>query len=330
MDDAVVARDQVHRRRRHERSDRDGLRVRDLRDALDAVLQAVRRRARGGDPDRRHDRPRRAPARDDEAARRLELVPARAGSSGCPGWTSGELELDRRAGAEPRTHAAGARSRSAASAPPASPASSLIAILALGLAYVKLASGGNTVSVPAGAEGRPADPASVPLRHGAGQLRRRLRHPRRPREPDQARFSADRPARHPDQGAARPILALPVFRLEGGPGHQQHDVPRRPAGSPTTTTSSSSATAASTAPSGSTAPRSSSALKHSTDFLGQKSYHAYIAGVSRLRQPGSSRTASISPATRCPSRSTTSRPPAGPSATAASTSSARAPARGSR
>ena len=45
--------------------------------ALDAVLQAVRRRARGGDPDRRDDRPRGAAARDDEAARRLELVPAR-------------------------------------------------------------------------------------------------------------------------------------------------------------------------------------------------------------------------------------------------------------
>ena len=44
--------------------------------AVDADVQAVRRRARDGDPDRRHDRPRGAPARDDEAARRLELVPA--------------------------------------------------------------------------------------------------------------------------------------------------------------------------------------------------------------------------------------------------------------
>ena len=52
------------------------VRLRDLRDALDAVLQAVRRRARGGDPDRRHHRPRRAAAGDDEAARRLELVHA--------------------------------------------------------------------------------------------------------------------------------------------------------------------------------------------------------------------------------------------------------------
>ena len=57
------ARDQVHGRRRHQRRDRDGLRLRDLRDALDAVLQAVRRRARGGDPDRRDDRPRRCSCR---------------------------------------------------------------------------------------------------------------------------------------------------------------------------------------------------------------------------------------------------------------------------
>ena len=39
-------------------------------------LQAVRRRARVGDPDRRHARPGDPAARDDEAARRLELVPA--------------------------------------------------------------------------------------------------------------------------------------------------------------------------------------------------------------------------------------------------------------
>ena len=58
-----LARDPLDGRRRHQRGDRDGLRVRGLRDALDAVLQAVRRRARGGDPDRRDDRPGRAAAR---------------------------------------------------------------------------------------------------------------------------------------------------------------------------------------------------------------------------------------------------------------------------
>ena len=70
-----LARDQVDRRCGHERRARDGRRVRGLRDALDAVLPAVRCRALGCDPDRRHDRPRGAPAGVDEAARRVELVP---------------------------------------------------------------------------------------------------------------------------------------------------------------------------------------------------------------------------------------------------------------
>ena len=56
-------RDQDDGRSRDQRGDRDGLRLRGLRDALDADLQAVRRRARGGDPDRRDHRPRRAAAR---------------------------------------------------------------------------------------------------------------------------------------------------------------------------------------------------------------------------------------------------------------------------
>ena len=76
MDEAISVRDQAHGRCRHQRGDRDGRRVLDLRGALAAVLQAVRRRARDGDPDRRDDRPRGAPARVDEAAGRLELVPA--------------------------------------------------------------------------------------------------------------------------------------------------------------------------------------------------------------------------------------------------------------
>ena len=89
-DEAVAQGHQVDRRRRHERRDRHGRRLRGLRDALDADVQAVRRRARDGDPARRDDRPRRAAARVDEAARRLELVPAAVAPSGCPGssWAS--------------------------------------------------------------------------------------------------------------------------------------------------------------------------------------------------------------------------------------------------
>ena len=83
------ARDQVDRRRGHERRDRHGRCLRGLHRPLDAVLQAVRRRARGRDPDRRDDRPRRASPGVDEAARELELVPAPRGSSGCRSSTTG-------------------------------------------------------------------------------------------------------------------------------------------------------------------------------------------------------------------------------------------------
>ena len=75
-EEAVASADQEHRRRRHERGGGDGRGVRDLRDALAARVQADGSRPGGGGPDRRHDHPRRAAAGDDEAAGRLELVPA--------------------------------------------------------------------------------------------------------------------------------------------------------------------------------------------------------------------------------------------------------------
>src|SRR5205823_7550975 len=64
--------------RRHgdERSARDGRRVRHLRVAVGARHEADGRRPRGRGPSRRDDRPRSAAARDDEAPRSLELVPA--------------------------------------------------------------------------------------------------------------------------------------------------------------------------------------------------------------------------------------------------------------
>ena len=74
--------------------------------ALDSVLQAVRRRAGRGDPARRDDRPGRAAAGDDEAARRVELVPAevaRVASSARP--------LRARAGARARVRAGRPRRR---------------------------------------------------------------------------------------------------------------------------------------------------------------------------------------------------------------------------
>ena len=71
-----LPRDQDHRRRRHQRRDRHGRRVRDLRDAAGDDPEAVRRRACCRDPDRRDHRSRHPAAGVDEAARRLELVPA--------------------------------------------------------------------------------------------------------------------------------------------------------------------------------------------------------------------------------------------------------------
>ena len=115
-----LGRDQLDGGRRDQRRDRDGLRVRGLRDAVDAVLQAVRRRARGGDPDRRDDRPRRPAARDDEAARRAELVPPRVARV-APALRPRRARDRRRAGARAARAAREAEARR--SAPPGSPAS---------------------------------------------------------------------------------------------------------------------------------------------------------------------------------------------------------------
>ena len=73
-----------HRRDGHERRRRHGRRVRGLHHPELPRLQGAGARAGRGRPDRRDDHPRRAAARLDEAPRRLELVPAPAGWSGCP------------------------------------------------------------------------------------------------------------------------------------------------------------------------------------------------------------------------------------------------------
>ena len=64
------------RRHRHQRRDRDGRGVQRVRHPLLHRLQGDGSRPGGRDPDRRDDHPRRPAAGDDEAARRLELVPA--------------------------------------------------------------------------------------------------------------------------------------------------------------------------------------------------------------------------------------------------------------
>ena len=71
-----------------ERGDRDGRRVRHLRDALDARHQADGRRSGDRGPARRDDHPRGAAAGDDDAARRLELVPPARARAGCRSCSS--------------------------------------------------------------------------------------------------------------------------------------------------------------------------------------------------------------------------------------------------
>jgi RND superfamily putative drug exporter len=149
----------------------------------------------------------------------------------------------------------------------------LIAIVALGLAYVKLASGGDKVSVPAGAK--------------AGQLTLHPCH----YGTEQGSYAADCGTLVVPENRAEPgsrLIALPVtrikarsdhpgapiFRLEGGPGLSNmefskasrfavdHDVVlvgyRGVDGSVRLD-----------------CPEVESALKHSTDFLGEKSFSAY-------------------------------------------------------
>jgi predicted RND superfamily exporter protein/pimeloyl-ACP methyl ester carboxylesterase len=164
----------------------------------------------------------------------------------------------------------------------------LIAIIALGLAYVKLASGGNTVSVPAGAK--------------AGQLTLHPCH----YGTEQGSYAADCGTLVVPENRAKPgsrligvrvirIKALsahpgaPVFRLQGGPGitnltfpdasrfAQNHDVVLvgyRGIDSSVRLD----------------CPEVSSALTRQTDFVGQKSYDAYNQAfrdcARRLQQDG--------------------------------------------
>ena len=197
-------------------------------DALDAVLQAVRRRARGGDPDRRDDRPRRAAARLDEAARRLELVPAevaRVAADARPRRATSPPPEDAARRRRPRTDPEAARSARGRSlparvagllAPSGSPCS------------VSRTSGSrpaDPVSVPAGAQGRRPDPRALRLRHRERQLRRRLRHARRAREPGRSAVAADRAAgdAHPGSLGAPGRARLPP---PGRPGHHEHGLHR--------------------------------------------------------------------------------------------------------
>ena len=99
----------------------------------------------------------------------------------------------------------------------------LIAVVALGLAYLRFKPGDDQVSVPAGAKAGDLDPEGGHLRHGEGRLPRRHRHAGRAREPPRSRLASDRPAGGPHQGQVRPPgrADLPP---RGRPRRDQHAV----------------------------------------------------------------------------------------------------------
>ena len=86
-DDAVRKGIAGTRRHGDQRRDRDGRGVQRLRHPLLHRLQGDGDRPGGRDPDRRDDHPRRPAAGDDEAARRLELVPAELAAVAAAGGT---------------------------------------------------------------------------------------------------------------------------------------------------------------------------------------------------------------------------------------------------
>src|SRR5262245_34719310 len=149
----------------------------------------------------------------------------------------------------------------------------LIALVALGLAYVKLASGGNKVPVPAGA--KPGQLILHPCRYGT----------------EQGSYAADCGTLVVAENRARPGSRLigvrvirvkarsahpaaPVFRLQGGPGISNMTFPEasRFAANHDVVLVGYRGIDSSVRLD---CPEVSSALKRSTDFLEQKSFRAY-------------------------------------------------------
>ena len=101
----------------------------------------------------------------------------------------------------------------------------LIALALAGLAYLRFASGSSEVSVPQGAHAGQLTLHPCTYATENGELRRRLRHAGRAREPARLALAADRAAGHADPARSRPVPREPVFRLQGGPGLTNMDFP---------------------------------------------------------------------------------------------------------
>ena len=194
----------------------------------------------------------------------------------------------------------------------------LIGLAVLGLAYLRLGSGADPVSVPAGAQAGDLilDPCDYATEDGSYAADCGTLVVPENRADPQSRLIALPVTRIRAQSDDP---AEPIFRLEGGPGitnmefakasrfADDHDVVlvgyRGVDGSVRLD-----------------CPEVESALKHSTDFLGEKSFARVRRRFPGLRGPTDGRRASTSPATAWRSGSTISRPRAWRSATTASTS----------
>ena len=102
----------------------------------------------------------------------------------------------------------------------------LIALALAGLAYLRFSSGSSEVSVPQGAHAGQLTLHPCTYADEAGELRRRLRHAGRAREPARLALAADRAAGHAHQGAlgASRRAGLPPA---GRARPYQHGLPRR-------------------------------------------------------------------------------------------------------
>ena len=183
--------------------------------------------------------------------------------------------------------------------PRASSASLIVAVLAIGLAYLRFSPDGGAVSVPAGAKA--GQLTLHPCHYGTeqGSYAADCGTLVVPENRARPALAADRTAGHPHPGqlGASGRARLPS---RGRPRHHATCSSRRRAGSPS---NHDVVLVGYRGVDGSVrldCPEVASALKRSTDLLGQKSFRAYTDALPLVRDAARRRTASTSPATRSP------------------------------
>ena len=199
----------------------------------------------------------------------------------------------------------------------------LIALALAGLAYLRF-SGESTVSVPSGAHAGQLTLHQCTTYRGLAADCGTLVVPENRHEAHSRLIALPVTRIHARTAATRE----PVFRLQGGPGLTNMHFPdaSRFAGDRDVVLVGYRGVDGSSVLD---CPEADSAIRHARDLLGSAYFTAYAQGLAPVRI-GSAPRRRPRPVTRCPSASTTSRPPGARSATAASTCSARVPARAPR